>query len=646
MKKYLIILGICGSFLLVAYAHAATWTLTNDKSAYCPGAKSCSAGAYISALTNPSTIIISAEVGSNASTSFNTPTDTAGNTFTPIGIGNQNCGTSVHCSFEVFIAHNTHTTASDNVTITASTTGATGSTYMRISATEWTNSTGTPSVIDGYAQNTNATTGNGSSNNVTSNTTTTTQNGDLIYGSDYIGFENGTQSKGTGFTTSTSPTQYFIPEYMTQSTAGVASATWTETWTSAAAYAATMIALAPAPSPPNAPSADAPSNGAQGQSLTPQFKMTATDAGGYYLQYKVTIYSDSGCSTVVQTNDQTATSTGWSGQNASSSTEYTSGTQGAFTVQTALSAGTTYYWVANAIDPGGSDAWSASSSCQGFSTPYGSWTTGSGNWSISSNALTVTPAAGASAELDVTGQSQTNGVIEFEGESSGVGAGSGNIAGVVRASGTTTHYALTTGDFLNQQEAIGKLNSSAYTALATASFTFSGSTLYHFRGSISGTSLKSWLNGANALSTTDSALSASGNLGLVASSTNGSATFTFDDFAFYSSTIITINNLPSGGSWSVLNHSGTVISCQTGSTWDLSTYTGQVPISYDSGGGQIAIWQSNATCSGSSTAVYPSASGYATDIFGGDTYSYSATTTFSGANTETVSVDGAGAVSY
>src|SRR5258708_1780263 len=56
-----------------------------------------------------------------------------------------------------------------------------------------------------------------------------------------------------------------------------------------------------------------------------------------------------------QTFDQSSSQTGWSGQNAQTSTAYTSGTQGVYTVQTALTMGTTYYWRSYAIDPGGSN---------------------------------------------------------------------------------------------------------------------------------------------------------------------------------------------------------------------------------------------------------------------------------------------------
>jgi hypothetical protein len=72
-----------------------------------------------------------------------------------------------------------------------------------------------------------------------------------------------------------------------------------------------------------------------------------------------------------QTFDQTSSQTGWSGQNTQTSTAYTSGTQGLYTVQSALAVNTSYYWQSYAIDPGGSNLWSATQA-----TPH-SFTTGS-----------------------------------------------------------------------------------------------------------------------------------------------------------------------------------------------------------------------------------------------------------------------------
>jgi hypothetical protein len=409
---------------------------------------------------------------------------------------------------------------------------------------------------------------------------------------------------------------------------------------------------------PNAPTENAPITGTYDVSTLPTFQVTATDADADNVQYKIVLYTDASCTATSTTYDESSSQSGWSGQNAtsnSSNDSYTSGSQGAYTVQVALSAATTYYWKASAIDPLGTNTFGTTGSCKSFTTSFGRWTTDSGSWSISSNKLTVTPASGAYVQLRASSiSSQSNGVIEFLGQSSAVGANTGKIAGIVHADSSTNHYYLATGDFLNQQTAIAKSVSSAYTSLTSASLTFSGATLYHFRGYISGSTLSSWVNGVNALTTSDSAL-ASGYIGIGASSTNGTAAFTFDDFAFYSSPTVTLSNLPGGGSWSILDHSGSKItvsgvSCWTGSSVDLSTYTGQVPIDYANGGGQIAVWISSNSCGGTADAKYPS--GSPGNIFGGDSYSYSSSggTVLTGGGTpqatSTITVSTAGSVDY
>ena len=115
----------------------------------------------------------------------------------------------------------------------------------------------------------------------------------------------------------------------------------------------------------NAPSLDSPTDTAIDQSLTPALKTTATDADSDYLRYKIELCENLAMTTNCQTFDQTSSQTGWSGQDAESSTAYASGTQATYTVQSSLDKNTTYYWRSYAIDPGGTNAWS---STQG--TPY------------------------------------------------------------------------------------------------------------------------------------------------------------------------------------------------------------------------------------------------------------------------------------
>jgi hypothetical protein len=367
-------------------------------------------------------------------------------------------------------------------------------------------------------------------------------------------------------------------------------------------------------SPPNAPSQDAPASGVQNVSVTPTFLMTATDPESNSLQYKVTIYSNSGCTTVVQTDDESASQTGWSGQNASSSKEYTSGTQGSFTVQSALSQATTYYWQASAKDPEGSNTWTNSAACNSFTTTSGLWTTDSGHWGIVSNQLVVTPGSGNYVQIHVTGQNITNDIVEFKTSS---GNTNGDDGAIFRADASSNRYELGDADYADQLHRITKTVSNSFSTIGSSAVTLSQSTWYDIRGDAFGPSLDSWINGTHFLKTTDSALSGPGFVGI---GSLGNNSYVFTDFAIYASTLITVSSLPAGGSWSVLDHSGAAVNCNTGSVWDASTYAGQIPVDYDNGGGKIAVWTNN-SCSGASSALYPS-SGLATDIYGGDTYLY------------------------
>lgn len=121
--------------------------------------------------------------------------------------------------------------------------------------------------------------------------------------------------------------------------------------------------------PPETPTLLAPSNGADLTSLSPAFQISTTDSESDYLRYKIEMCTvatmDAGC----QTFDQTVSQTNWSGQNAETSTAYTSGSTATYTFPTQLPINTTYYWRATAIDPGGADWWS------GTQDPVWSFTT-------------------------------------------------------------------------------------------------------------------------------------------------------------------------------------------------------------------------------------------------------------------------------
>jgi len=119
---------------------------------------------------------------------------------------------------------------------------------------------------------------------------------------------------------------------------------------------------------PITPSLDSPTDASSNQSLTPTLLTTTTDPDSNYLRYKIELCENLGMTTNCQTFDQTVSQTGWSGQNAETSTAYTSGTQGNYTLQTPLALATTYYWRSYAIDPGGTNTWTGTQTPFSFTT--------------------------------------------------------------------------------------------------------------------------------------------------------------------------------------------------------------------------------------------------------------------------------------
>ncbi len=117
--------------------------------------------------------------------------------------------------------------------------------------------------------------------------------------------------------------------------------------------------------PPTTPTLDLPINGAIDMIFFPILKTTTTDTNSDYLRYKIQLCTNALMTIDCQTFDQTSSQTGWSGQNTQSNTAYTSGTQGIYTVQSALITNTNYYWRSYAKDPGGSNTWSSTQT-----TPY------------------------------------------------------------------------------------------------------------------------------------------------------------------------------------------------------------------------------------------------------------------------------------
>jgi hypothetical protein len=130
--------------------------------------------------------------------------------------------------------------------------------------------------------------------------------------------------------------------------------------------------------PPSTPTIYSVTNGSTNTSRLPTFQLRSYDYNKDYLKYVVEVCSANSwpCSSGAITYDQTSTQTCWSGQDAQTATAYTSTTSETTStmaycqLQTAniLSPSTTYYMRAKAIDPGGSNTYSAYSSVASFTT--------------------------------------------------------------------------------------------------------------------------------------------------------------------------------------------------------------------------------------------------------------------------------------
>ncbi|HEY4964398.1 MAG TPA: hypothetical protein VIH90_06940 [Candidatus Saccharimonadales bacterium] len=110
-------------------------------------------------------------------------------------------------------------------------------------------------------------------------------------------------------------------------------------------------------------------------SLFPVFNLYNASLSSTPLQYKIQLCSNSTCTSVISTYDQTSSQTGWSGQDQLSSTAYfgssteSSSTVAIYTQQTALTPGTTYYWRGYSYETGTSE-WSNASNIYSFKTSY------------------------------------------------------------------------------------------------------------------------------------------------------------------------------------------------------------------------------------------------------------------------------------
>lgn len=234
---------------------------------------------------------------------------------------------------------------------------------------------------------------------------------------------------------------------------------------------------------PGAPTVSAPTDAATGQKFRPVMTLATTDSDGDYLRYKIQIDTDNGFATNLQTFDQTASQTGWSGQNVSESTGYSSGTTATYTVQSVLSTGTTYYVRAYAKDPAGSDTWSSASSTTSFTVV--DIPTAAAATNVESTSFTINWTGSATFtgyRLDVSTASDFSSyVTNFQNKT--VTGSSDSITGLDLSTGTSYYYRLrgadSNGDTSSNSNTItaqlgicSPPQSGAYTA--TASCRFSG----------------------------------------------------------------------------------------------------------------------------------------------------------------------------
>jgi len=156
-----------------ASAGGGTWSHLNGNTATCTGGPGvCHNVAFSSPLTNPSVIVVyyfDSEVPNTWTIS-----DTAGNSYSDCGSG-QVLWTGSGFSWQCAIAFNTHTTASNIVTMTL----ATGSDSVdSIVSDEWTD--GNTNSVDKFASSGNNASTSIGANNAGCGTMVTTVNSDLI----------------------------------------------------------------------------------------------------------------------------------------------------------------------------------------------------------------------------------------------------------------------------------------------------------------------------------------------------------------------------------------------------------------------------------------------------------------------------------
>jgi len=197
--------------------------------------------AFSAALTSGSLIIVHEFSGSNVT--YTVPTDTAGNTYVDCGPG-QAAFTVANDQSECFYALNTHTTASNVVTVHSST----GATFLSGLAFEVVGAASS-SPIDGgsgvgYSIKASAFGGAAGANNLTATSLTPVTNGDLIVAFFATGSNGNTAGTAPNAFTLVNGTFSKVSEYFNQGTAAAIIATASDS-TSTDPYAAIVIAVKP-----------------------------------------------------------------------------------------------------------------------------------------------------------------------------------------------------------------------------------------------------------------------------------------------------------------------------------------------------------------------------------------------------------------
>lgn len=208
------------------------WTKTNEVHGS-GSTKPVNTTAMSAALTPGSIIIV--KVTRNGDATIPAPTDTANNTYVDCGQGSVYFVASTNL-LQVFYCYNTHSTASNVVSVANANGRATTST-----AVEYTGNA--PSgAIDSFAGVNDTNTGTGGGQNVSVGPLAPSTDGEMIIA--FMTQVAGTLTVGTGFTGYTTETAH-KGEWLSQALKASVSATWHDA-TDNDGYCAIAIALAPA----------------------------------------------------------------------------------------------------------------------------------------------------------------------------------------------------------------------------------------------------------------------------------------------------------------------------------------------------------------------------------------------------------------